>query len=129
MGLVAFVLTAILGLVAIAANETKNADLKARLTWITEQMNSEFQSQRFGSALASIPTNGPAISYWDYAGMRLTNSNGAYFVCDIANVTPTNPTNASYPTNYVALLQVSIRWPSPQLTSTNVSVISLFNYQ
>ena len=40
MGLVAFVLTAILGLVAIAANETKNADLKARLAWITEQVTS-----------------------------------------------------------------------------------------
>ena len=45
------------------------------------------------------------------------------------NVTPTNPTNANYPINYIALLQVRTRWPSPQLTSTNVSVISLFNYQ
>ena len=51
VGLVAFVLTAILGLVAIAANETKNADLKARLTWITEQVTSEYQSQRFSSVL------------------------------------------------------------------------------
>ena len=125
VGLVAFVLTAILGLVTIAANETKNADLKARLTWITEEMTSEFQSQRFSSALASVPTNGSASFYWDYSGMRLTNSNGAYFVCDVSNVTPTNTPN--YPTNYLALLQVSIRWPSPQLTSTNASVISLFN--
>ena len=53
VGLVAFVLTAILGLVAIAANETKNADLKARLAWITEQVTSEYQSQRFSNALAS----------------------------------------------------------------------------
>ncbi len=49
VGLVAFVLTAILGLVAIAANETKNADLKARLAWITEQVTSEYQSQRFSN--------------------------------------------------------------------------------
>ena len=58
-----------------------------------------------------------------------TNAAGAYFVCEISNVTPTSPTNPTFPTNYVALLQVRTRWPSPQLTSTNVSVISLFNYQ
>jgi hypothetical protein len=57
--------------------------------------------------------------------MRLTNSNGAYFISSVWNVTPTN---SSYSTN-IALLQVNNRWPSPQLTSTNVSVISLFNYQ
>ena len=124
VGLVAFVLTAILGLVAIAANETKNADLKARLAWITEQVTSEYQSQRFSNALAGVP----ATNYWDYSGMS-TNAAGAYFVCEISNVTPTSPTNPAFPTNYIALLQVRTRWPSPQLTSTNVSVISLFNYQ
>jgi uncharacterized protein (TIGR02598 family) len=126
VGLVAFVLTAILGLVAIAANETKNADLKARLAWITEQVTSEYQSQRFSNALASLPTN---LS-WDYEGMPVpTNSPNAYFLCDVSNVTPISPTNANYPTNYIALLQLRTRWPSPQLSSTNVSVISLFNYQ
>ena len=111
---------------AIAANETKNADLKARLAWITEQVTSEYQSQRFSNALASLPTN---LS-WDYDGTSVpTNSPSVYFVCDVSNVTPTNPTNANYPTNYIALLQVRTRWPSPQVTSTNVSVISLFNYQ
>jgi uncharacterized protein (TIGR02598 family) len=130
VGLVAFVLTAILGLVAIAANETKNADLKARLAWITEQMTSEYQSQRFSSVLPIVPTNGPStngpgVFYWDYSGMRLTNADGAYFICSVWNVTPTNST---YSTN-IALLQVNARWPAPQLTSTNVSVISLFNYQ
>ena len=122
VGLVAFVLTAILGLVAIAANETKNADLKARLTWITEQVTSEYQSQRFAAALATVPTN----RAWDYEGMPVvTTSPTAYFVCNVVNVTPTNGT---YSTN-IALLQVNTRWPAPQLTSTNVSVISLFNYQ
>jgi type II secretory pathway pseudopilin PulG len=82
VGLVAFVLTAILGLVAIAINETKNADLKVRLTWITEQVTSEFQSQRFATALASVPTNGSAIFYWDYSGTRLPNSNLSGFKCN-----------------------------------------------
>jgi uncharacterized protein (TIGR02598 family) len=122
VGLVAFVLTAILGLVAIAANETKNADLKARLVWITGRITSEYQSQRFSSALAGTPTN----FYWDYSGMPVTNNApGVYFVSTVSNVTPSN----NFPTNYSALLQVSTRWPNPHLTSTNVSVFSLFNYQ
>ena len=122
MGLVAFVLTAIFGLVAIAVNETKNADLKARLAWITGRTTSEYQSQRFSSALASTPTN----LYWDYSGMPVTSSApGVYFVSTVSNVTPTN----NFPTNYSALLQISTRWPNPQLTSTNVSVFSIFNYQ
>ena len=111
---------------AIAANETKNADLKARLAWITEQVTSEYQSQRFSSALASLrqPT-------WtlDYEGMPVTtNSPSVYFVCDVSNVTPT-ATNPLPDRTTLRLLQVRTRWPNPQLTSTNVSVISLFNYQ
>jgi uncharacterized protein (TIGR02598 family) len=122
IGLVAFVLTAILGLAAMAANETKNADLKARLAWITERVTSEYQSQRFSVALESVPTNAPAISYWDYSGMPVASHADAYFRCDVSRATP-----PSASTNF-ALLQVSIRWPSPPLTSTNVSLISLFNY-
>ena len=125
IGLVAFVLTAILGLAAIATNETKNADLKARLAWITERMTSEYQSQRFSVALESVPTSAPAISYWDYSGMPVASPADAYFRCDVTNVTP--PRRPRISTNF-ALLQVSIRWPSPPLTSTNVSLISLFNY-
>jgi uncharacterized protein (TIGR02598 family) len=119
VGLVAFVLTAILGLVVIATNETKNADLKARLAWITERVTSEYQSQRFSTVLQGLP----ATNHWDYSGMPVTNTADAYFRCEISNVTP-----PSASTNFT-LLQVSIRWPYPNLTSTNVSVISLFNYQ
>jgi uncharacterized protein (TIGR02598 family) len=128
VGLVAFVLTAILGLAAMAANETKNADLKARLAWITERVTSEYQSQRFSVALGSVPTNAPATSYWDYSGMLVTNNADAYFRCDVSNVTP-SPASTNFTTNNFALFQVSIRWPNPQLTSSSVSVISLFNYQ
>ena len=96
VGLVAFVLTAILGLVAIAANETKNADLKARLAWITEQVTSEYQSQRF--TLASGCPDQWSVNQrtgrflLGYSGMRQTNSDGAYFICSVWNVTPTNST-------------------------------------
>ena len=50
-------LTAILGLVAIAANETKNADLKARLTWITEQVN-------FRISKSAVPRPGEHSDQW-----------------------------------------------------------------
>lgn len=121
IGLVAFVMTAILGLAAMAANETKNADLKARLAWITERVTSEYHSQRFSTAL--VPTNGPVTSYWDYSGMLVDDSPDAYFRCDVSNVTP-----PSASTNF-ALLQVSILWPNTKPTSSNVCLISLFNYQ
>ncbi|HEY5814555.1 MAG TPA: hypothetical protein VIT23_18110 [Terrimicrobiaceae bacterium] len=122
VGLVAFVLTAILGLAVVAVNETKNADLKAQLAWITEGVTSEYQGQQFATAVSNVPTN----LYWDYSGIRLPNSTGAYFTGTISKVTPTN---ANYPTNYMALLQVDIRWPTPEMTSSNVSIISLLNYQ
>jgi uncharacterized protein (TIGR02598 family) len=124
VGLVAFVLTAILGLAVIATNETKNADLKARLAWITERVTSEYQSQRFSTAL----TNLPATNYWDYSGMPVTNTADAYFRCIISNVTPP-PASTNFTSDNFVLLQASIRWPYPQLTSTNVTLISLFNYQ
>ena len=127
VGLVAFVLTAILGLLVIATNETKNADLKARLAWITERVTSEYQSQRFSAVL----TNLPATNYWDYSGMPLTNTQDAYFWSVATNVTP--PPAGNFTTNNFALLQISIFWPYSSSTSTNVSsnvsIISLFNYQ
>jgi hypothetical protein len=60
--------------------------------------------------------------------MLVTNNADAYFRCDVSNVTP-SPASTNFTTNNFALLQVSIRWPNPQLASSNVSVISLFNYQ
>jgi uncharacterized protein (TIGR02598 family) len=126
VGLVAFVLTAILGLAVIATNETKNADLKARLAWITERVTSEYQGQRFSEVLGNLP----ATNYWDYSGVPVTNTLDAYFRCDVSNVTPPPATN--FTTNNFALLQVSIRWPYSSLdstnVSTNVSLISVFNY-
>ena len=100
VGLVGFVLTAILGLAALAANETKNADLKARLAWITESVTSEYQSQRFSAALGSLP----AANYRDFSGMPLPDSNGAYFRCDVVNVTPP-PASPNFTTNNFGLLR------------------------
>ena len=109
VGLVAFVLTAILGLAAMAANETKNADLKARLAWITESVTSEYQSQRFSAVLGSLPKT----NYWDLfgdAGYRI--STDAYF--SLSRIQCDAAPRISRQT-ICALLQVSIRWPYPQL--------------
>jgi uncharacterized protein (TIGR02598 family) len=122
IGLVGFVLTAILGLAVIATNETKNADLKARLTSITQRVTAECQSRRFPLILESLP----ATNYWDYSGTPVTDTTDAYFRCVVSNVTP--PASGNFTRNHLALLQVSIQWPHPSLTSTNASVISLFNY-
>ena len=123
VGLVAFVMTAILGLAMMAVNETKNADLKARLAWIVESVTSECQSRQFPTVLAEVPVT----KYWDYSGMPVANAENAYFRCDVSNVTP--PPAPNLTTDNFALLQVSISWPSARPTSKNVSIISLFNYQ
>lgn len=135
VGLVGFVLTAILGLAALAANETKNADLKARLAWITESTTSEYQSQRFSTALGNLPST----NYRDFSGLPVADPKDAYFRCDVVNVTPPAAPPKFTAKNF-ALLQLTIRWPvntktqvnwpDPSLTSPkNVSLISLFNYQ
>jgi uncharacterized protein (TIGR02598 family) len=124
VGLVAFVMTAILGLAMMAVNETKNADLKARLAWIIESVTSECQSQQFPTVLASMPMT----NYWDYSGMPVANTADAYFRCHVSNVTPP-PAYPNLTTNNFALLQISIRWPNARPTSTNDSLISIFNYQ
>ena len=131
VGLVAFVLTAIFGLAVIATNETKNADRKARLAWITERMISEYQSQRFAVVLPKVSGSNSDTNYWDYSGTPVTNTQDAYFWSVATNVTPVPSGNLT--TNNFALLQLSIFWPYSSSISTNVSsnvsIISLFNYQ
>lgn len=118
-GLVAFVLTAILGLASLATSGTKTADLNARLAAITERVVAEYQGRPFSSALTGLPTN----SFFDFSGAPSTNASEIYFRCDIRQIT-----NAGASTNY-AVLDLMIRWPTPHLTSTNETLFSVFNYQ
>ena len=60
----------------------------------------------------------------------LTNSTSAYFVCDVSERDANEVRRIQITRQTTSLcFRFSTRWPSPQLTSTNVSVISLFNYQ
>lgn len=120
VGLMAFVLTAILGLVALAVRGTKNADMDARLAVLTSRISSGYQSRGYSAALAAVSTNG--TTYYDFYGAP-TNAAAAYFRCDAVNATP-----AGNSTNY-ALLRLAISWPAANPGSTNIHVSSVFNAQ
>lgn len=120
IGLIAFVLSAILGLVTLAVQGTKKADWDARLTVLTSRLSAGYQGRDFASALSEMVTN--ATTYYDFYGAP-TNASGAYFRCDATNATP-----AGNSTNF-AIVRFQIRWPVPQLAMTNTYVSSIFNYQ
>ncbi|CAN5821863.1 hypothetical protein BH09VER1_BH09VER1_47180 [soil metagenome] len=120
VGLIAFVLTAILGLVTLAVQGTKKADMDARLAVLAGRMSAGYQGRSFAAALAELSTN--AVTYYDYYGIP-TNAAGAYFACTAANVTPTGSS-----TN-LAIVRFQFRWPSPQWSSTNSYVSSISNFQ
>jgi len=120
VGIVAFVLSAILGLVTLAVQGTRKADTDARLAILAGRLSASYQGRSFAGALAEVATN--ATTYFDFDGVP-TNAAGAYFRCDATNVTP-----AGASAN-LALLQMRIRWPSPQWSSSNIYVFSVANYQ
>ncbi len=120
VGLMAFVLSAILGLVTLAVQGTKRADLDARLVVLTSRVTAGYQNRDFASALSELSTN--ATTYYNLYGTP-TNAAAAYFRCDAANATP-----AGNSTNF-AILRFQICWPYPQLSSTNLYVTSIGNYQ
>lgn len=117
VGIIAFVLSAILGLVSVAVQGTKEANLNVRLGLIEGRVASTYRSQSRGDALTNLLT-----TYYTYDGVP-TNETGGYFRCDITNASP-----AGFTTN-MAMLKAVVRWPNPQLTSTNAFVLSVGNYQ
>lgn len=120
VGLIAFVLSAILGLVTLGVQGTKRADLDARLMVMTSRLSASYQGRAYTNALAELATN--ATTYYDLYGAP-TNAAGAYFQCDAQNVTPSGNS-----TNYT-VLRFQIRWPVPQLVSSNIYVTTIGNFQ
>ncbi|MGB8353721.1 MAG: prepilin-type N-terminal cleavage/methylation domain-containing protein [Chthoniobacteraceae bacterium] len=146
VGIIAFALTAVFGLMGLAVQGTKDADVYARLGDINKRLVSSFQSQPFATVTNRVTTNVIATSYYDYYGNPLTdcygatnaaNTNAPFFRCDVSNVTPaTNSVNATnynllqYSTNS-AVLQIKTTWPYVSSSSTpsnnDYNVFSVLN--
>jgi uncharacterized protein (TIGR02598 family) len=144
IAIIAFALTAILGLVGLAVQGTKDADLYARLALINRRVVSEFQSQPFLVVTGSFAVHPTNTSYYDLYGTPLTdcygnpiaaNTNAKYFQCDVTNSKLVSPAPILSGTDNTALIQnaammqVKIRWPWPQLTGTDTTVTSIVNYR
>lgn len=119
IGVVAIALIAVLGLMTFAVNGTHSANLRQRLSTVIQTENSIFQATDFSNATTQVSL--PA--YYSADGLPVTNSAAYYFQCTTLNVTP-----ASAPSK-VQILQLQVAWPYPQRTSTNISLMSFFNYQ
>jgi len=124
VGITGFVLVSIFGLLTLALRGTMESDICQQQAMLFSRLAARYQSMGFSNALAA--SNLPATMYFDFSGVE-TNAAAGYFRCDVANVTPS--ADANYPLNYVALLQLNIRWPNPQFTSSNVTVFSISNYE
>ena len=140
VAIVAFALVAILGLVGLAVQGTKDSDVATRVAMVNRRVVSDLQSRTFAAVTGSFAAKSTQTSYYDLYGTPYTDSfgnprspvpgtSGTYFECDVTNATPSSPAPVLSSTNNAALLRIVIRWPYPQLTGSDVSVSSIANYQ
>ena len=117
VGITAFILIAVFGMVTVAVKGTREADLMARLTEITRREAALCQLQ----PLTNVTGRLPATNY--YTGWCIPCTiDSADFQVDLMNVTPAGTSSN------LAFIQLQIRWPVPQLSFTNTSIISVAKY-
>lgn len=124
LAMIAFAFTAVFGLVGLALQETRKADLYNRLASIHERVSSMYQSQYFTSASSVLSSK--TTLFFDYSGTPVgtgsgTATSGTYFRCVLMPVA-TSSSN-------IVIEQVKIDWPCPQYTSTDSSIFSILNYR
>jgi len=120
IAVIGFVLVSILGLMAYASQLVQQSDNYSRLSNISGLVLSQFESQPYSVSTNAATAN--SIYYYTYEGLP-TNSSGAYYQCSVTNADPSNWTLTN-----VMQVQVTIRWPKPQFTNTNVIITSTLNY-
>jgi Tfp pilus assembly protein PilV len=120
IAVIAFGLVSILGLMTYASQLVQQSDTYSRLSNVTGQVLAQFNSQPFSVSTNCATTN--AVYYFTYEGIP-TNSAGAYYQCNV-----TNADLSTWTLTNVMQIQMSIRWPKPQFTNTNVIITSTLNY-
>ena len=120
IAVIAFVLISILGLMAYASQLVQQADTYSRLAAVVGQVSAQFDSQPYTVSTSAVTGN---TSYYFTSEGLPTNSAGAFYQCTVANA----DTNNWLLTN-VMQIQVSVYWPYPKPTNTNVIITSTLNY-
>jgi uncharacterized protein (TIGR02598 family) len=131
VGIIAFCLTAVIGLVGLAVKGTREADVYVRLAGINRRVVADIQRQPFLTISGTLSSSQAVKSYYDLTGNPLTDLYGSnltankgekYFECEIRNVTPAS----GYSSN-AKILGIRIRWPHPNYAETNSSITSVLN--
>lgn len=120
IGVIAFALISVLGLMTYGSQLAQQSDTYYRLSNVAGQVLAQYDSQPFSVSTNAATTN--AVYFFTYEGLP-TNSAGAYFQASAANVN-----TAGWTLTNVMQIQISIRWPNPQFSNTNVIMTSSLNY-
>ncbi len=120
IAVIAFVLISVLGLMTYTAQLVQQADSYSRLSVVADQVLAKFDSQPFAVSTNCATTN--AVYYFTYDGLP-TNSTAAFYQCNV-----TNANSPAWTSTNVMQIQMSIRWPKPQFSNTNVIITSTLNY-
>ena len=120
IAVIAFVLISILGLMTYTSQLVQQADTYSRLAVVSDQVLAKFGSQPFSVSTNCARTN--AAYYFTYEGLP-TNSTAAFYQCNV-----TNANTPAWTLTNVMQIQISIRWPKPQFSNTNVIISSTLNY-
>ena len=119
IAIIAFVLISVLGLMTYASRLVQQADTNSRLADVVGQVSAQFDSQPFSVSTNLATTN--ASYYFTSEGLP-TNSGR------LLPVLRHQCRHARLDINQMMQIQMSIRWPSPKFTNTNVIVTSTLNY-
>jgi len=137
IGVTAFVLVSILGLMAYASQTVQQSDKYARLASVVSQVLTTLGSQSFAMSPYLLGENNSSgnfnplssTNYYTSEGLP-TNSAGGYYQCVVSDATPANFALTNADGNYfLEPVQVTIRWPYPKPNNTNIIVTSLLNYE
>lgn len=120
IAVIAFVLISVLGLMTYASQLVQQADTYSRLARVTSQVLTRLNSQSY-SVSTNAATKGTAY-YFTAEGLP-TNAASGYYECAVTNADPSPSTLVN-----MMQLRVSIRWPKPQFTNTNIIITSTLKY-
>jgi Tfp pilus assembly protein PilV len=120
IAVVAFVLVSLLGLMTYTSQLVQQADTYSRLSNVSSQVLAQLDSQPYSLSFAKANTN--ATTYFTYEGLP-TNSAAGYYQCVMSKANPAGWTLSS-----VLQVQLTITWPKPEFTNTNVIISSTLQY-
>jgi type II secretory pathway pseudopilin PulG len=120
IALIAFVLISVLGLMTYASQLVQQADTYSRLSNVVGQVSAKYDSQPYSVSTNYATTN--MVYYFTSEGLP-TNKASAYYQCNV-----TNADLSTWTLTNVMQIQMTITWPQPRPTSTNIVITSTLNY-